>query len=50
MKTIYIVWIGGLIDLETADLEHAQSVLFEWRRKGYDDAQIETAQNLPTTI
>ena len=38
----YIVWVGGIDDIETTDKARADEVAQEWIDKGYDDIIIET--------
>lgn len=37
----YLVWIGGICDLETRDPNEAARVAQEWLDKGYEDVTIE---------
>lgn len=38
----YLVWIGGICDIETTDISLAQRIAEEWLDKGYEDVTIES--------
>lgn len=41
----YIVWVGGIDDLETDNRQEAEAVRQHWLNLGYDDCCIEVAEN-----
>lgn len=45
----YTVWVGGIDDTTTGDLDEALRVLGLWLADGYDDARIEIVDNGLTT-
>jgi hypothetical protein len=43
MKTIFLVWVGGVAD-EFDNEEEARHCEAEWTNQGYDDVQVEVVQ------
>jgi len=37
----YLVWVGGVCDLETTDHNEADRVAGQWRDQGYEDVIVE---------
>lgn len=43
MSRTFTVWVGGIDDVTTTDLDKALQVLREWLGDGYDDVSIEVS-------
>ena len=40
-EELFIVWVGGIPDVESVTKEVAEEIAKEWKGKGYDDVIIE---------
>lgn len=40
MRRTYLVWVGGILDIETTDYEKAKEVFYENLADGYLDAKL----------